>query len=580
MGKKFQVSTIFKGIDQMSAPISRIQSRIGSMTRSVDRNLRKVQRTTGKVVDGMSNIAKKALIVGTIAAAGLGQAAAAGINFEQTIVNASAKMGESARRGTTSFKLLEGAAKRTGSTTEFTATQAAAAVNFLAMAGLNAEQSVAALPGVVDLATAAELDLAAATTIAADALGIFNLESKDSAQLAKNLARVNDVLAKTATSANTDISQMFEAMKKGGPMATTLGVEIETVAAMIGTMAAAGVKADIAGTAVANSFLNLSAPAGEALKVTRRLGLQFRDLATGELKDMPDILDELNKKTANLTKTQRLAALQAIFGREGLAGTSKVVSQGGEALRVYRERLRDANGSAADMAKTMRDTTRGSLNSLNSAIEGVSITLFETNRGPMRQAIDLATQWVRANGDVIAQNIGGFFLNVAKNIDTYVETGKKIATVVAIVWGLNAALKAVALATGLVNAAMALNPFVLLVGTFVALVSLSDTFAENLRKMPKLLQRAFNNSMIGTLAQGLQITKSLAPDINTSALFNMGKDAVSSAVVSPQDRTARTISESITSSTNEVIIRDETGRAAIQNIRGPQTLKVAETGGF
>jgi len=579
MGKKFQVSTIFKGIDQMSAPISRIQSRIGSMTRSVDRNLRKVQRTTGKVVDGMSNIAKKALIVGTIAAAGLGQAAAAGINFEQSIVNASAKMGDSAKRGTVSFGLLEASAKRTGATTEFTATQSAEALNFLAMAGFSAEQAVSALPGVVNLATAAQVDLARATDIATDSLGIFGLETKDAAQLGKNLARVNDVIAKTSSSANTDISQMFEAMKKGGPIATTAGVEIETVAAMIGVMAGAGVKAEVAGTSVANAFLNLASPAGAAEKVIRRLGIQIKDTATGELKDMPDILDELNRKTANLTKTQRLAALAAIFGREGLAGTSKVVSQGGEALRAYRERLRNADGAAADMAKTMRDTTRGSLNSLNSAIEGVSITLFETNRGPMRQAIDLATQWVRANGDIIAQNIGGFFLNAAQNIDTYVETGKTIATVVAVVWGLNAALKALAVATAVVNLAMSANPFVLLVGTLSALVVLSDTFAKNLQELPLLIQRAFDNSM-GSLAQGLQTAKAMLQDFSPTALFDMGQEAVMPNISSPQERTAKSVSESITSSTNEVIIRDETGRAAIQNIRGPQTLKVAETGGF
>jgi TP901 family phage tail tape measure protein len=579
MAKKFQVSTVFKGIDQMSAPISRIQNRLSTMTRAVDKQIRKLQRSTDKLVAGLKRVGQAAVVVGAIAAAGLGQAAAAGINFEQTMVNASTKMGDAAKRGTDAFNQLNAAAKQVGATTEFTATQSADALNFLAMSGFNAEQAVAALPSVVDLATAAQVDLATATDIATDSLGIFGLESKSVEQQAKNLTRVNDVLAKTASSANTDIAQLFEAMKKGGPIATTLGVEMETVAAMIGTMAAAGVKADVAGTAVANAFLNLTKPVGEAAKVTRRLGLEFKD-AEGNLKAMPDIIDELNEKTAKLNETQRTGAIEAIFGREGLAGITKVVTQGGDALRVFTEMLENAQGASAGMAKEMRDTTRGSLNNLNAAIEGVNITLFETTKGPMRQAIDMTTEWVRSNSDLIAQNIGGFFLNIAENMSTYLERGKQIAIVVGIIWGLNTALKAVAATTAVINGLMALNPFVLLAGTFAALVSLSDAFATNLRQLPQLISRAFNNSMLGTLSQGLQITKSLVSGIDTSALFDAGREAVTTAVSSPQERTARTISETIEKSSNEVIIKDETGRAEIQNIRGPQTLTVAQTGGF
>mgnify|MGYP003119996043 CR=1 FL=1 len=579
MGKKFEVSTIFKGIDKMSAPIARIQNRIASLTRSAEKRIRSLNRSTQKLTDNMTQFGKSVAAAGVIVVGTLTASSAAGINFEQTMVNASAKFGESAKRGTESFKQLEAAAQRTGATTEFTATQSAEALNFLAMAGFNAEQSIAALPGVVDLATAAQVDLASATDIATDTLGAFGLESKNTAQLATNLSRVNDVLAKTATTSNTTMGQLFEALRKGGPVATAAGADLETVAAMVGTMANAGIKAEVAGTAVANAFLNLSAPASRASQVMRKLGIEVQDMATGSLKAMPDIIDEINEKTSQLTRTQRLAALEAVFGREGLAGTAKVVSQGGEALRVFRDRLIDADGASNQMATTMRDTTRGSLNSLNSAIEGVSITLFNTNKGPMREAIELATQWVRANGDIIAQNIGGFFLDVAENIDTYIQVGKGLATVVALVWGLNTALKAVAAATATVNAAMAVNPFVILVGTFAALVALSDTFAKNLRELPDLIQRAFNNSMLGSLAQGLQITKAMLPDLDFGSALGFGEQAAPQ-ISSPQERTARTVSESITSSTNEVIIKDETGRAETQNIRGPQRLTVAQTGAF
>ncbi|ANO58042.1 hypothetical protein [Shewanella phage SFCi1] len=578
MAKKFEVSTIFKGIDKMSAPLARIQNRVETFTRRTTKQIRTMTKATDKWVGTIKSAGVAMVAFGALAGATLMKTSQAGINFEQTIVNASAKFGDAAARGTDAFRQLEEAAQRTGATTEFTATQSAEALNFLAMAGFNAEQSISALPGVVDLATAAQVDLATATDIATDTLGAFGLGSKDAAQQAKNLARVNDVLAKTATTSNTTMSQMFEAMKKGGPVATTTGASIETVAAMIGTMANAGIKAEVAGTAVANAFLNLSSPASGAEKVMKRLGIQVQD-STGSLKDMPSIIDEVNKKTAALTKTQRTAAIEAIFGREGLAGTVAVLSQGGDALKEYRARLEDANGSANKMATTMRDTTRGSLNSLNSAIEGVSITLFNTNKGPMREAIDLATQWVRANGDLIAQNIGEFFLTIANNIDAIINAGKGLAAVVATVWGLSFAIKAVSVATTALNAVLAINPFVAMAGVFVALVQLSDDFAKNLREMPQLVQNAFNRSMLGSLAQGLQIVKGLPSAFDGGGFLGFGEDSVP-APSSPQERTARTVSETITTSTNEVIIKDETGRAEIQNIRGPQRLTVAQTGGM
>jgi TP901 family phage tail tape measure protein len=596
MARRFEVSTVFRGIDRMSAPISRIQSRLTSMTRSVDRQLRRMTRATDRLVGGLKRVGRAALVVGTVAAAGLAQAAAAGIDFEQTMVNATTKMGEGARRGTEAFEQLNAAARQVGATTEFTATQSAEALNFLAMAGFNAEQSIAALPQVVDLATSAQLDLAQATSIAADSLGVFGLTSKDAIQQAKNLTRVNDVLAKTASSANTDIAQLFEAMRKGGPIATTLGVDMETVAAMIGTMAAAGVKADVAGTAVANSFLNLVTPVGEAAKVTRRLGLNFKD-AQGNLKDMPDVIDELNRKTKDLTKTQRTAAIAAIFGREGLAGITKVVLEGGEALRVFREELRNATGASREMAKEQRDTTRGSLNALKATIQEVSIALFDTTKGPLRDAIDMTTEWVRTNGQLIGQDIGQFILDVAANFSTYVERGKQIAIVVGALWGLNLALKAIAVTTAALNGLLAINPFVLLGTALAGLILFTEELIglfEELPQVAQLLLGPFNAilrtvqflkegileavSLAGQLGSTLGFGDDITPDIIVGGGAARG-DGVP-AISSPQERTARSISETIESSSNEVIIKDETGRAEIQNIMGPQTLTVAQTGGF
>ncbi|MCK5601860.1 phage tail tape measure protein, partial [Candidatus Pacearchaeota archaeon] len=213
MAKRFSIEAVFKAVDKMSAPVSRMQNRIGKFTRKMDRGLRKVNKSVGRFAQKMK---KGALIVGAslaIIGAGLLNVINTGAQFDQTLVNAAAKFPGEIRKGTKEFILLEDAARQVGRTTEFTAIQSAEALNFLAMAGFNAEQSVKALPGVVDLATVAQSDLATATDIATDSLGAFGLMTKDAGKLGKNLARINDVIAKTSTTANTNIMQLFEAVK-------------------------------------------------------------------------------------------------------------------------------------------------------------------------------------------------------------------------------------------------------------------------------------------------------------------------------------------------------------------------------
>lgn len=574
MAAKFEVATIFKAIDKMSAPVRRMTTQLDLMLRSTQKQMRELGRTTDRMMGGIKKAGATAVVAGGLIAGGLWQSSQAGLSFEQTLANVSAKMGSTAYRGTKNFAMMEDAAKRVGAQTEFSATQSADALNFMAMAGFNAEQAVVALPGVVDLATASQTDLATATDIATDALGAFNLMSKDSAVLQKNLSRINDVLAKTSNSANLDMQQLFETMKKGGPVATAAGASIETVAAIAGTMAGAGYKGEIAGTAIANSFLNLSKPSAEASRVITRLGLKVSD-ASGKMRDMPDIIDDLNKGLKRLTPIQRQAAQEIIFGREGLAATMNVVAQGGDALRAYRTQLEKSTGAAAEMAKVSRDTTQRSLDGLKSAVEGVSIKLFESNRGPMRQAIEMATNWTRANGDLIAQDIGGFVLKVADNFGTLVSYATDIAKVVALLWGLNTAIKAVTIAQGAFNLIASANPLALLIASLTTVVALSDKFLANMKSMPDWVQRSFNQSMLMPLVGLASGIKQQLPSLD----FGFGTDTTG-AVSSPQERIATQITENTERSVNEVVIRDETQRAQIRNISGPQRLTVQSTGGF
>ena len=639
MASRFSVEAIFKAVDKITAPVTKIQNRVGRFTRRAGAGFERLNDRVKKFTGGI----KKAGVVASAAMLVTGGAMAdvitTGAQFEQTLVSAAAKFPGEIRKGTEAFKQLETAARETGATTEFSASQSAEALNFLAMAGFDAQASVAALPGVVDLATAAGLDLAAATDIASDSLGAFGLAVKDPVQLGKNLARVNDVLAKTATSANTTIEDLFESIKEGGPVAVTAGASMETYAALAGTLANAGIKASKSGTTLKNMFLTLSAPSKEAASILKRLGVQTVD-ANGDMLDIVDVLGNLNKSLDGLGTAERSRVLEGIFGKIPIAGVNVLLDAGADKLSEYRKQLEAAEGASGKMAATMRDTVQGRLNSLQSAIEGVKISIFSMNEGPLADVIDTMTEWVRANEGLIASEIGGFLQNLIENFEMIVVWGKRIAILLGVIFAISFALKGLVLVLTAVNLVMAANPLVLITLGIMALIAAIaaaiiwwDEIKEAFLGLPGPVQAAiavltgpigwlidaavlimdhwapikdffatlwggivdiFNaaiENITGAIDTVLGAFKAISESAVGSAIskfFGFGDDdpekkgggAPGSEVVSPQDRIATSIEEKRQTSMSEVTIKDETGRAEVTKGRLGGGLALASSGGL
>jgi TP901 family phage tail tape measure protein len=374
-------------------------------------SMERLQGRLGKFNAGVSRAFNAVKVAATVAGVGMtatmGKVISTGMEFEQTLVNASAKFPEGIQRGSEAFQQLEEVAKRVGGTTEFTASQSAQALEFLAMAGFNAQQSMAALPPLVDLATAGNLDLARASDIATDTLGAFGLATKDAAQLATNLGRVNDVLAFTANSANTNIETMFEAFKTAGPVANAAGASIEQTASMIGVLANAGLKGEQAGTMMRNMLLRLQAPPTEAAKALNKLGVTTAD-ASGNFRGMSPVLDDLTKKMDGLGSADRARMMNDIFGMRAIAGAEVLMNAGSDAIDNFTKQLDNAGGTSVDVAGKIRNTTRGSMLSLKSAIEAVSLEIFDLVKGPLGEMIQSLTEWVRTNRELIGQRFEAF----------------------------------------------------------------------------------------------------------------------------------------------------------------------------
>ena len=470
MARRFSVEAVFKAKDRMTAPVSRMQNRVSKMTRSMTRGYRKLNKVVGKFAAGVKK--GSLVVVASLAAtsAAMASVIGTGAEFEQTLVNAAAKFPGEIRKGTEAFEQLEKAAKKTGSSTEFSASQAAGALNFLAMAGFSAEGAVAALPGVVDLATAAQVDLATATDVASDSLGAFGLMTKDTSKLGANLARINDVIAKTTTSSNTTVEALFETIKDGAPIATTAGASLETFAALAGELANSGIKGSKAGTTLKNMFLSLSAPSAGASKLLKKLGVTTQD-SNGDLLDIVDILGNLNGSLAGLGTAQKSGVLEGIFGKIPIAGVNILLASGSKRLNEYRTQLEGASGASTEMAKVMRDTLQGRLNSLTSAVEGVKISIFSMTDGPLSDAIDKTTEWVRANEALIATNVGGFISDIVSNFSEIVGWIKKIAIGLAVFIAFTTILKTLGLVLTVVNLLMAANPVTLVILGIMLLIA-------------------------------------------------------------------------------------------------------------
>lgn len=318
-----------------------------------------------------------------VALAGFGAAAAAveiikvGKAFEQTMSAVQGVMGI-ADKTSAEFQALNDIAKEMGANTEWSANQAAKALHFLGMAGFSASQSVSALPGVLDLATAGNLDLARAADIVTDGLTAMGMSVDE-------LSHFNDVLAKTVTSSNTNIRMMGESLKYVAPIAKNVGMNIEDVSALLGIMANAGLKSGQAGRQLRSALLDID-------KAAKAAGVTFTAQEKG-YERLTKVLGAMNDK--GFTATQ----VSGAFGK--VSSTAMLVlmdalKRGEGGLEAFRNKLNDVDGANVKLSETMRDTVEGAFKSLQSTIEGYSISIFEDFKNTIKDVTLFLVDFARA----------------------------------------------------------------------------------------------------------------------------------------------------------------------------------------
>ncbi|HBB4821236.1 TPA: phage tail tape measure protein, partial [Escherichia coli] len=336
-----------------------------------------VQETAGKLKTG------GALAIGAAAAGGYAAGRflqpAIGFGKEMSRVQALTRIDKNSPQ----FKALREQALKLGSETQFTAGDAASGQSFLAMAGFTPEAIQAALPGVLNMATAGGMDLGETADIGSNILTQFGLS-------ADQMDRVGDTLTAAFTRTNTDLRALGETMKYAGPVAGKLGISLEQAAAMAGVLANMGIRGSDAGTAMRASLARLVTQPKATADALKELGVAVSD-ANGKMRPMENVLADLYKATRKYGEVDRVSFFKDIAGEEAFTSFMALVDAAGNgSLPKLRKELEAARGEAERTAKVMADNLDGDLKSLGSAWEGLRIRISDLIDGPLRSV----TQWL------------------------------------------------------------------------------------------------------------------------------------------------------------------------------------------
>lgn len=324
-----------------------------------------------------------------------------GSSFESSMSQVAATMGltvEDLANGSAEFELLEQAAKDAGATTAFSASEAAEALNYLALAGYDAETSAEALPTVLNLAAAGGLDLAYASDLATDAMAALGL-----AATSDNLTTFGDQMAKTASKANTSVAQLGEAILTVGGTAKSLAGGTTELNAALGVLANRGIKGAEGGTHLRNLILSLSAPTSTAAKAIDRLGLSVYD-AEGNMRSLNDIFLDLNGLMEDMSAGEKTQVLNEIFNKTDLSSAQAMLAGCGDEFENLAAAIDDSAGAMQAMADTQLDNLEGDITILKSALEGLGIGVYENLQAPLRDTVQFATDLVGRLANALNEN--------------------------------------------------------------------------------------------------------------------------------------------------------------------------------
>lgn len=525
--------------------------------------------TSQDITKSVANVKKGALVATGAIAAGITafgvSSVKAGAEFDTSMSQVAATMGKTNSElqqevgevdlawGHFSGNLRE-YAQEMGKHTAFSATEAADALNYMALAGYDTQKSMQMLPNVLNLAAAGSMDLATASDMVTDASSALGLSTEETTALV-------DQMAMASTKSNTSVSQLGEAYLTVGGTAKQLKGGTTELSTALGILADNGIKGSEGGTILRNAITSLTSPTSRAQKELDALGVSVFD-SEGNMRSMNDIMVDLDSSMKNMTGKERAEAMSKIFNKRDLKGIEALLAGAGDRWSELSGYIDDAQGSAQKMADTQLDNLQGDITLLKSAWEGLQISISDKVTPALRGLVQALT-WAIEH----ASTIGPIILGVATAFSVFavaINIGSIITAVTTAMAALNAVLVAnpigivIALIAGLVVAFTALwknneefrNRVIeiwnsvkeVFITVFTAIKSVASTIWNGIKdNIVNPLKNAYT-SVVSTLTSMREKASSIWGSVKSIA--TTAWTAVKNAVLSPI-RSAQSIASSV-----------------------------------
>lgn len=325
-----------------------------------------------------------------------------GIGFQAQMSKVQAISGESA----SGLQTLTDAARQFGKDTVFSATEVAQAFEYTALAGYSTQESIAAMPGILNLAAASGMDLGRASDIVTDYLTAFGMTVDDSTHLV-------DIMAYTMSHTNTDTDQLGEAYKACAATCHTFGVSAEEASAWLGTMANAGYKGEQAGTALNAVLARMYGETKTTNEALQMYGLSMYD-STGKAKNFTQVMGEIQQAMKGMSDEQQNVFLKQVAGTNQLSKFATMIDVSADSVRDLTVELENSGGTTEKMVKTMTDNISGLQKSIGSKVESIKLSIF-TAIEPIATDVLKIIEAITARISTMAQPIGnvvGAFLDM------------------------------------------------------------------------------------------------------------------------------------------------------------------------
>lgn len=363
-------------IQQLSSELQDNRSRLSDAEQAANEFDNSLEQSSQAAESAKSAFNSLKETLGSLVSAGIQKACSA----MKDLTVSSFNIGKDFQAGMSEVKAISGAssvdmvkltdiAKQMGETTSFSASDAADALKYMAMAGWQTDEMLTGIEPILSLAQASALDLGTTSDIVTDALTAFGMGAGDAGHF-------SDVLAMTSSKANTNVSMLGETFKNVAPLAGTLGYTVDDVSVGLGLMANSGIKGGSAGTQLRSALANLANPSKDVSTAMQALGLSLTD-STGEMKPFSQQLGEMRKAFAGLSKAEKSQYASIIAGKQGMSGFLAMMDASDAEVQKLTDSIQNCGGAAKEMATTMTDNLSGDLAALSSKMEAFKLQIFD-----------------------------------------------------------------------------------------------------------------------------------------------------------------------------------------------------------